>query len=266
MVTSNDSILPSGMTRCSRGISTRTYQHARKILSKMLVRSYVDLRPFVAHRYAFTLLPESEKTAYKHYLRDGDSESREPIYGWKYKWLIEPIGGVKGKTEYHDVKRYKLPDGVNAVEEVPDSPGLVFRGMCWEEWAEVTQSGWIRSKGWWNLGQVGLTFFGDAGQAQNYASGFTPWFFKPGKDVPGVVVGVDKKLTLGPLDDPKQIPSNERAVRGRIPMSAIKQVWIVYPKEAYVAEGEVVSERGSTDLYGSTPSVWCVAFQVEMDR
>jgi hypothetical protein len=215
------------------------------------------LSQFVLHRYELTLLNDRHANDAVASM-DGDRY----IYKFgevKFSWRVEPRGGLlEEEIRYGEPHHYKKFDylGVRMLKEVPEDPQLAYRGVSWEEWSDIDSTGWIRSKGWYNLGQPLLTLLGDAGTALHYVTGFTPWFFKPAQEYPSVVIGVPKKLLLTYRDDPKWIPKEELAIRGRLSAAHIEQAWVVVPKrlDVTVAELHYDLEHGYGEWYGSLPS------------
>lgn len=266
----NDAILPAGMTRMDKGVDPRVYRLARELLAKALMRPWIDQAPFAARRYTFTLLKHAKTDDMAADLdRDGKIKC---LFGeCKFHWEVEAKGGrLVRKDDGYGEKRSKVFSypGLELEEEVPQEPGLVYRGMSAEEWNEIQQSGFIRSRGWYNIGkgQKMLTFFGEAGQAQYYASGFTPWPFKPSAEYPGIVVAIPEDLTMTSLQS-RHVPAGERAVKGRIPVSEIAQVWAVVPLEIPVVNMEMIWDQKSdvrqiVGLYGNSPSVYAMAIRL----
>ena len=129
------------------------------------------------------------------------------------------------------------------VQEVPQNGDWAYRGMSWEEWQAIRRSKFIQSRGVYNIGQAGMTLFGDqADTAVYYASGFTPVAFKPGLRRPGVVIAIPKELTEGP-SQAKNIPDGERAVFGRLSWDHIQAVWYLIPVAIEAGYFELVYKK-----------------------
>jgi hypothetical protein len=160
-----------------------------------------------------------------------------------WKWRIFPREGTVEvyMTEWGGTReqtRWKAPKSGRRLESydtiVTADSLLAYRGMAWEEWQSIRRTGFIRSRGEYNIGtaQEGLTLFtADPGQAFNYAAGFATWAFAPSFRRPGVIVTIPKSLTFGAKDDPKALLSDERAFRGAVPANLIQNVWFVVPTE-----------------------------------
>ena len=138
---------------------------------------------------------------------------------YMYDYLQEHKGGKTGKI------LYKTPK--DAIEEIPESSDLAYRGMSWEEWKFIKKNGFIKSKGSANLGQEGLTFFAPKpSMAQSYASGFAPLPYQITPKTPGVVISVPSKHMLSNKDR-EDIPGGELAIEGSLPYSEIQNVWFL---------------------------------------
>ncbi len=182
-----------------------------------------------------------------------------------WKWNIYPRegtvetyttewGGERRRTIWKAPKSGRLLDSYDTVVD-PD-PSLVYRGMAWEEWQGIRKTGFIQSRGGYNIGtaQEGLTLFtSDPGQAFNYSAGFSVWAFAPSFRRPGVVVSVPKSLTFGAKDDPAALLGEERAFRGAVPANLIQNVWFVVPTE--MRPGEVdIHELPDGRIYSGSAS------------
>lgn len=122
---------------------------------------------------------------------------------------------------------YRVPP--DSIDAVPEIDGMAYRGMSYEEWQAIRKHCAVKSRGEWNLGQEGLTFFGDAAKAEHYATGVAPWQFKPSKRRPSIVIAIPKKHTLDHRDEPKFIPQGELAIRGALSATMIKYAWRLVP-------------------------------------
>lgn len=132
----------------------------------------------------------------------------------------------------------QLPDG--AAE-----PGYLYRGMSWAEWQQAQRQGFVESPGTYNLGdkQAGLTYYSTAAsQAENYASGFAPWQYKPTFDRPAVVVKVKDPGTA------RDIMGTERGLPGRVPLTDLAAVYEGHPYE--IRPGYIELYRDYAGRYG----------------
>jgi len=145
-------------------------------------------------------------------------------------------------------------------EEIPNNPSLAYRGMCWEEWEAVLETGFVQSRGEYNIGQTGLTLFGDAATAQHYASGFAPWPFKPVGDRLGVVVAYEKKWLLSHDSEPRVL-AGEYASNKPLRIEDVTEVWFLYPVRVKLGAVEVLVTGHDQIREGSrmSPTVWTVA-------
>jgi hypothetical protein len=127
----------------------------------------------------------------------------------------------------------------NYLESIPQNNTYIYRGMSWEEWKDIQQTGRIQSNGSFNLGdeQVGLTYFSmQADSASQYAHSFAPYYMSATPEKPAVVVAVDKR-------EGKTVPGtgeHEVGVLGSIDKSEIREVWL--------GEPAFISSFGSFDL------------------
>lgn len=122
------------------------------------------------------------------------------------------------------------------LDAVPTDTSLIYRGMAWEEWAFIRRTGVVQTIGDYNIGQKGLTLWGDAyNTAAYYANGFAPWPFKPGFETPGVVIAAPKQLSVGHRDHP-EVPEGERATIGPLAAQHIVQAWALIPTRISIGE------------------------------
>ena len=139
---------------------------------------------------------------------------------------------LKPNSGYHD----RIP--------AEKEPGMIYRGMAWEEFEFIKKTGFIESNCSYNIGecQIGLTYFSaDPDTAAHYAGGFQPYPFLPTFARPGYVVKIPR-----PTDDQLDLvsaPPGEIGVRGRIPVDQIKAVFEVRPYEIQPGKYELRSER-----------------------
>jgi hypothetical protein len=154
----------------------------------------------------------------------------DPSYDYYQKWT----GGKTNRTIY------KTPQ--DAIKQIPADPNLAYRGMAWEEWQSIRKTGFVQSRGVYNLGdeQSNYTMFGytpDTGE--HYAHGFAPLQYQTSFKRPSVVISVPKNLLLTHQDDPKGIPTNELACKGPLSSSQIKSVWMLIPTSSKTGGGTI---------------------------
>jgi hypothetical protein len=195
-----------------------------------------------------------------HIGRRYDFVLREVHEQWdqdRFSFDVVPVGGKKLVGRWRRItKRYgKVPGGVDRIEK---TPGLAYRGMAFEEWQEAKKRGVLGSRGYYNIGQEGLTFFSpDPDTAAHYASGFAPIQYKPGPAAPAIVVAVPENLLLTSKDR-KDIPQGELATDKPIPLSQVEGVWKLQPEEATPGFVEVVVKANGSVGEGSraSPGHW----------
>lgn len=123
------------------------------------------------------------------------------------------------------VHAFDLADGWAAHFDdlVEADPDMMYRGMSWEEWQEAQRTGYIKSRGTYNIGeqQAGMTLYAeDPGSAASYASGFAPEQFAPSAEKPGVVIAVPRRYgVVGAA------PRGEIAIPDAVPLSEVSGVW-----------------------------------------
>jgi hypothetical protein len=191
-------------------------------------------------------------------------------YAGEYRFRVDiyPRGGDRRSHTESGKLIASSPPPANAIsghylDVVADDPALAYRGMAWEEWEFIQATGTIQSKGEYNIGQSGLTMWGVRwSTAAYYANGFAPWPFKPGFDRPGVIIAIDRSLTIGTANH-AEIPEGELATTGVLQASAVKQVWKLVATEVdsgyYVMETSLKGKRPSLEQsQGYTPSVQVV--------
>lgn len=151
----------------------------------------------------------------------------DPLYDYHKKYN-------QGKTGR---KVYKRPK--DALEDIPSDTNFAYRGMSWEEWQSIQRTGYIFSRGAYNLGQEEYTLFGkEPRTALHYASGFAPLQYQPSMRKPSVVIAIPKNLTLTHKEDPENIPDTELGVKGKLSKNHIEHAWLITPhkinKNAYM--------------------------------
>jgi hypothetical protein len=141
----------------------------------------------------------------------------------------------QGRTGYNLFKTAQ-----DAIEAIPDDPQSVYRGMAWEEWQYINRTGHVLSKGAYNIGQEGLTFYGDAGTALSYGSGFAPLAFKTSVKRPSVVIAIPRSLVMGHEDMPDKIPQDEFAHKDQLDSSHITAAYMLSPTKSKAGQIEFV--------------------------
>lgn len=115
-------------------------------------------------------------------------------------------------------------------EDVP-SDGNLFRGISFEEMQSINKTGFIGSKGGYNIGeqQIGLTYFTESfSTARSYASGFAPYPVLPTFGRPSYVIKIKRPNTN--QINTEAAPKGEFGVKGVIPKSQILEVYELRPK------------------------------------
>jgi len=143
-----------------------------------------------------------------------------------YDYYKKYKGGKTGK--------YLRKNPEDAIKEIPNNPNFVYRGMSFEEWENIKKTGFIQSKGAYNIGddQKGLTFYGKADTASSYAGHFSPWQFQTSRNKPSVVIAISKNNVKSHEDMPEAIPSSEYAHVGPLSSKEILEAWMVVPTRA----------------------------------
>jgi hypothetical protein len=124
-----------------------------------------------------------------------------------------------------------LKEGTAYSRDIPfeKEEGFIYRGVHADELAFIRKEGKIKSNGEYNIAdvQAGTTLFSpDPRTASSYAASFAPPHAKPSFDAPGYILKVRR---AGLKEKPEASPSNEVAVVGDIPESAIVEVAEVRP-------------------------------------
>ena len=113
--------------------------------------------------------------------------------------------------------------------EVPAREGYVYRGMSQEEWELIKKRGYVESLGLLNLGQEGLTFYGEADTASYYAGGFAPFSYAPTTGIRNVVIEIPKHLVMD-SSDRSDIPASEFAHLGKVSIGEISTAYELIPE------------------------------------
>ena len=173
---------------------------------------------------------------------------------WKSHTM--PTGSVRHydpNKAHIDADGYVVPK-VDTEAALPKTatPGVIYRGMSWEEYQASLKSGNLASMGGYNLeGQEGLTYFSsDPEQAVSYANSFAPWQYKAMPGRPAVVVGVA---------DPgghivNQHQPTELGINKPVSTSQIREVYFGNPIMAQPGFMEVIQESGRPPMEGSRSS------------
>lgn len=210
----------------------------KQITQQAIRRYYTTIDPkgdkFMGSRYIFNVNKISNYydalTITVQFLPRNKKQGKEKALNPEnplYEYYMQYKGGKSGKTVYKTPK--------DAIASIPADSSLAYRGMCWEEWQSIRKTGFIMSSGAYNLGdeQKDLTMFGmDPGTALHYAHGFAPIQYQISQTKPGIVIAVPKEGLLTHEDDPEGIPKGELAVKGKMPASQIKHVWMMVVTES----------------------------------
>ena len=178
-------------------------------------------------------------------------------------WLshTNPTGSVRsyapGKAKV-DEDGYLVPTVKDTEAAIPKvaTPGVIYRGMSYEEYQSALKNGNFASMGGYNLGdeQKGLTYYSsEPAQAVNYAHSYAPWAFKAVPGRPAVVVGVADPG--GHIVNPQQ--PTELGINKPVPTSAIREVYLGEPIISQPGYVEVIQENGRPPMEGSrnSPSI-----------
>lgn len=161
----------------------------------------------------------------------GEEEVAEPDHP-QYDYYQKYHGGKTGKT------LYKTPQ--DAIEEIEADPGFGYRGMAWEEWQSINRTGYVQSRGQYNIGQEGYTMFGQTPDtALHYAHGFAPLPYQVGYKRPGVVIAVDRRFLRTHQDDPENIPQSELGLLGPLEKKHITHAWMMTMTSVHKRQGNV---------------------------
>jgi len=154
--------------------------------------------------------------------------SRRPSDPSRGSMVYDPELGQIRKIEHIDTDT-GVDLSLNIVEpkkqslSLPDkkSDNIMYRGMSSEEFDQALKTGHFKSKGDYNVqGQDDLTYWSSRpSQAQNYASSFAPWSFKPTFERPAYVVGVKRK-NVARVD-----ADTELGVSGKTPVNDVVEIY-----------------------------------------
>ena len=133
---------------------------------------------------------------------------------------------------------------------LPDkkSDNIMYRGMSSEEFDQALKTGHFKSKGDYNVqGQDDLTYWSSRpSQAQNYASSFAPWQFKPTFERPAYVVGVKRK-NVARID-----ADTELGVSGKTPVNDVVEIYKGDVHAITPGRHHIVDDWGTPRISGSS--------------
>lgn len=158
------------------------------------------------------------------YMRHPDSGEMIPRRSFRYNSDMSEV--YEEEDEFGITSRTRLKDGW--IEKLPEEGPLMYRGMSYEEWMFIQETGRIESLGDYNLGdeQIGLTYFStEPDSAAHYAHGFAPSEYKATPDKPAYVIGVPRQEG----EPVAGVGEHEVGVRGPVDASLIEEVWIGMP-------------------------------------
>ena len=168
---------------------------------------------------------------------------------------------ITGTIQHYDPQRahvnedgYVTPiagkgSGDNALPKQGE-PGIIYRGMSYEEYQSSMAAGEFKSIGGYNIGEEekGLTYFSsEPSQAASYAHGFAPWPYiaVPGK--PAVIVAVaDPGGHIVASSRPTELGINKP-----IPTSELRAVYFGDAIIASSGRVDIVQESGRPPSEGS---------------
>ena len=211
------------------------------------VPDYKDCRPFNPRKQHLVNIKKEDKQKVIKHVEKYYPDVKEAMHKMdfvlideypkdykSYAFGIVPRGSrYKNKPLIHDEKLISSYSGEiidygekEGIEEIPQKPGRVYRGMSHQEYINAKKKGCFRSRGGYNIGdaQVGKTFgTTEAQTGQIYASGFQPFSKTGTPDKPSKVVVFKKTKEW------KQAPDTgsqtERAREDVIPFSEVEEVY-----------------------------------------
>tara|TARA_Y100001963_G_scaffold30222_1_gene41332 strand:- start:6766 stop:9702 length:2937 start_codon:yes stop_codon:yes gene_type:complete len=209
-----------------------------------------DDAPDNRHHFAYEIAGTQHWPQSHDIMVDPDSGRQFPRGGRSYNpEIVEP---KRIEDKWGVRHNYELKPGW--AQDIDTNPELMYRGMSWEEWQAIQETGRIQSRGDYNLGpeQKGLTYFtSDAGQAVSYAHGFAPVQHKATPSKPAVVIAVRRR---------KGVPVSgtgvtEIGIRGSISADDIVEVWEGHVATTDSGRTDVIDDfHGLRDGSGSAPS------------
>ncbi len=175
-------------------------------------------------------------------------QDKRSHYEIGYKFEYKPKGGnvvrepLIGGTNI-TVERVRYPERGEKVEKVGSNPDYAYRGMSYDEWVNAKKNGYIESEGKYNFAiEKGHTLFANnIESASSYAGGFAPPQVAGTFDRPSVIVAVPKSLTSQAPGAPGS-QTGYLAVRGRIPIDQVRDIFYLSPKSTNIGEIEIVKD------------------------
>jgi hypothetical protein len=173
---------------------------------------------------------------------------------------------ITGTPRYYDPAKahvnadgYVSPKDRDTSKALPQKgePGIIYRGMSYEEYQKSLASGQFASVGDYNIGEqeLGLTYFSsDPSQAESYAHGFAPWPYMAVPGSPAVVIAVADPG--GAIVAPSR--PTELGINKPIPVSALRDVYFGNPIIVSSGHVDVIqSKHGDPPQEGSrfSPSI-----------
>jgi hypothetical protein len=144
------------------------------------------------------------------------------------------------------------PDGDEAAIPKAQEPGVIYRGMSWEDYQNGLKSGQFQSRGEYNIGeaQKGLTYWtSEPSMARSYATGFAPWQFMATPNRPAVIVAAhDPGGHVGVKGtDPREV-----GLPGAIPASQVSHVFMGRPSIVTTGQMDVQKSEDGDLREGSS--------------
>jgi hypothetical protein len=188
-------------------------------------------------RYIIERREDDDRESYRYYPK-GMEEWKED-----FRMIRDPDTGrtfkgrpIKWDPEISDIeptedkwgRDFKTTLREGWFDDVPQNDKLIFRGMSWEEWQGIKETGIIKSKGDYNIGseQEGLTYFTtDSGSATHYSSGFAPIQYQATPNKPAIVIGIPKREGVAV----EGTAEHEVGLPGDISAKEIVEVWLGQP-------------------------------------
>ena len=167
-----------------------------------------------ATTYALNILP-------KEIPADWKQTKRGKYYDPKYMAETEYGGTTAINQDPSTGEPWNQPEG--------KEEGYIFRGMSYEEYQHLRETGQIATLGDYNLGdeQAGLTYYStDKGQAAHYASGFAPWQYQATISSPAVMIKIKDP---GNHVNVAGTGETEVGIRGPLKSSDIEGVYFGHP-------------------------------------
>lgn len=168
------------------------------------------------------------------------------------KYLYDP------QVAKPDKDGYPQPKDSKALTELPEKgePGMIYRGMSYEEFEGAIVAGQLRSRGDYNIGESekSLTFFSTSPrQAESYANGFAPWQFSPTPSRPAVVVAIKDPGGHAALPHLGK-DTTEVGLKGGAANSTIDHVFIGRPYSVKPGSHDIIDDKYHGKSSGSASS------------